>query len=294
MISIGKQLDTTLKMIEFVQTCLNKHIKKIMFSGNRNKHNMSLTAFLDDNSFIGFYNNFFCDDEYEYNDLETCLNKINNLTEIEISDFDWDINIIFFTKIINSKKIETLVIRKTNVNLGELLCALQKNESLTTIIIDGKNTDIIEIDYLDEILQYLQLKKELKHLELSHCLITDEINPLCRVLKQNKNLRSLNITTIDPISKSNISEISKLAQKNYFLQQIVCNITIGYLELKSEIADHLNKNIRTVQQIIQIKTCMMILRNIKGCIVSIVPRRLLIHLLSFVDIPPITQIIKYD
>lgn len=285
-------------IIKPIENCRNDkmtivHIKYEQLIPISNNHYISLTAFsneladeADETLLITLRKKIELYNHSCHVTIKSFVDIFNNLTSIGIIGFGVaSFDIFFLKQIIDSKKIDTLVIQKCDINLKELFRILTDSKTINKIIVDGSETNICKQNELGKIVPYLQFY-DLVHLELPYCfnrydIDSNDLESFHKTLMQQRKLRRLNILTGTALTFGDEDSIIKLARYNYRLIKISYNP--GLFGNMNEIEKQLTKNNSKVLNIKNIKICMLIMRTRKDCVINIVPRRVLIYLLSFID-----------
>lgn len=216
-------------------------------------------------------------DENIYQTMIDYFMSINNLTKIYLSG---NIKIDDLISIIEKNSITKLsLVNCPELNFEELFRKLINNNLINHIVLAHNK---VSTNGFSSISQYLKsTQNKIRRFEI-RCFETwrygmDQTNAfihsIINGLMENKSLTCLDFSG-DCLSTATEKLLYKVAAKNRNLQ------TIQYDNNKySECKIMAGKN----RKLVQIKLCMLMLRKTKDCVVSTIPRRVLIYLFAFLD-----------
>lgn len=156
--------------------------------------------------------------------------------------------------------------------------ALFSNTTLTSLNLENNGITFIGFSH---VVQVLTFNTNLKYLNFANNLISDEgasmiaeiiiLNDLC-------HLKSLNLKS-NRIQLDGIKDLCMALERNESITELQVSADFVPESLFKQLNSHLQQN----KLILKKKALMMWLRNQKGCVLSFVPKRLLIYLLEFVS-----------
>lgn len=264
-------------MFEFIQNKsifrinydnLNKAINKLCNVSNALKLKLKLN--------LSIHN------QITYNTVIDYFMSLNNLIEIDLTKegiFHYIDNETCFiddlVRLIDKNSIKTLLLSNSSIAFEKLFDKLVGNNSITDI--DLSNNVLCDEAYVN-LSKYLKSSNKISRLNVCNHLIYSHavVSRLADSLMENSSLSYLNlgnyhnIDTIDDVIKI----LNEIASKNHMLQTIEY-----YQDFDDDLKSKLDKN----HKLLQTKLFMMMIHKIKNCIVSTMPKRLLVYLLIFLD-----------
>eukprot|EP01091_Cochliopodium_minus_P020971 TRINITY_DN9374_c0_g1_i1.p1 TRINITY_DN9374_c0_g1~~TRINITY_DN9374_c0_g1_i1.p1 ORF type:complete len:348 (-),score=81.47 TRINITY_DN9374_c0_g1_i1:1-1044(-) len=160
--------------------------------------------------------------------------------------------------------------------ISVIMDSLKSNDKITYLDLSKNNLH----NGVKELTEFINKNTSLRHLDLSYNSLTEQgILEISQSLKQNRNLTSLDLS----------NNYLQLLGANYLIDMLKYNYTIIQLGFNGNSIESREKELELSDLILlnninSIKLCMLMCRKRRDNVISILPRRLLIHLLDYLNL----------
>ena len=201
----------------------------------------------------------------------------NNITEIYLISniYSKQFPINDLVGLIKKYSVKKLSLSNCSIDFEQLFDKLIDNNSIIDINVSH---NVISDGGYTNMSKYLQTSTKIRRLNvwsINH-FTHQTIAKLTDGLMGNRSLTHLDLLPYEfQIPIRSVEILNEIATKNRMLQTIE-----NHKKWEGKLKDNLEKN----RKLAQIKMCMLMLRKTKNCIVSTMPRRLLIYLFEYLDV----------